>query len=189
VLRQQVTDAITEATFAELAETGYARMSMEAIARRAGVGKAALYRRWSSKQEMVAELIRNAVEDTLPPIPATGALHTDLREVLGTIRAQLAHPVVRSIAPGLLAEASHTSTFADMLYTSVAPPRRAAGRAVLQAAIDRGELPADLDTELALDLLIAPLIFRVLIVDGNSDDAYLDTLTTAIEAAMKVAVR
>jgi Tetracyclin repressor-like, C-terminal domain len=76
-----------------------------------------------------------------------------------------------------------------MLYTSVAPPRRAAGRAVLQAAIDRGELPAQMDTELALDLLIAPLAFRVLIVDGNSDDEYLDTLTTVIEAAMKVAVR
>ena len=75
-----MTDAITEATFAELAESGYARLSMEAIARRAGVGKAALYRRWPSKQDMLTELIREAVEDTLPAAPATGALRTDLRE-------------------------------------------------------------------------------------------------------------
>jgi AcrR family transcriptional regulator len=188
-LRPQVTDAITEATFAELAKTGYARMSMEAIARRAGVGKAALYRRWSSKQEMLTELIRQAVANTLPPAPATGALHTDLREFLGAMRGQLAHPVVSSIGPGLVAEARHTRVLADVLYTSVAEPRRAAARAMLQAAIDRGEVPALLDLELAVDLLIAPLAFRILVIDGNSDDAYLDTLTNVIEAALKAAVR
>jgi AcrR family transcriptional regulator len=188
-LRQKVTDAITEATFAELAETGYARMSMEAIARRAGVGKAALYRRWPSKQEMLSELIRKAVEDTLPPIPATGALHTDLREYLGTLRGQLADPLVSSIGPGLIAEARHTGALADVLRTAVATPRRAAARTILQTSIDRDELPANLDLELAVDLLIAPLGFRILIIDGNTDDAYLDTLTTAIEAALKAAVR
>jgi AcrR family transcriptional regulator len=188
-LRQRVTDAITEAAFAELVENGYARMSMEAVARRAGVGKAALYRRWSSKEEMLAELIRQAVEDTLPPPPSTGALRTDLREVLGAIRAQLGNPVVSSIGPGLLAEARHTSALADVLYTSVAAPRRAAARTMLQAAIDRGELPAQLDLELAADLLIAPLAFRMLIMNGASDDNYLDTLTTALEAALKAAAR
>jgi AcrR family transcriptional regulator len=189
VLRQKVTEAITEATFAELAETGYARLSMEAIARRAGVGKAALYRRWPSKQEMLTELIRNAVQDTLPRTPATGALHTDLREFVATIRNQLTNPVVAGIGPGLLAEARRTTALADVWHTSVAAPRRAAARAMLQAAIDRGELPAPLDLELAIDLLIAPLVFRILIMDGDNDDEYLDTLTTMIEAALKADVR
>jgi AcrR family transcriptional regulator len=188
-LRQRVTDAITEATFAELAETGYARMSMEAIARRAGVGKAALYRRWPSKEQMLTELILQAVEDALPPTPDTGALHTDLREFLGVLRGQLANPALISIGPGLLAEASRTGALADVLHTSVAAPRRAAAYAMLKAAIDRGELSAALDLELAADLLIAPLGFRVLIMGGESDDAYVDTLTAAIEAALKVAVR
>ena len=188
-LRQKVTDAITEATFAELAETGYARMSMEAVARRAGVGKAALYRRWSSKEEMLTELIRQAVEDTLPPMPSTGALRTDLRALLGTLRSQLANPVVRGVGPGLVAEASHTGALAELMYTSVAAPRRAAARAMFRAAIERGELPARLDLELAADLIIAPLGFRMLIMGDNSDDEYLDTLTAAIEAALKAAVR
>jgi AcrR family transcriptional regulator len=188
-LRQRVTDAITEATFAELAETGYARMSMEAIARRAGVGKAALYRRWPSKEQMLTELILRAVEDALPPTPDTGALRTDLREFLGTLRGQLADPALISIGPGLLAEASRTGALADVLQTSVAAPRRAAAYAMLQAAIDRGELPVALDLELAADLLIAPLGFRVLIMGGESDDAYVETLTAAIEAALKAAVR
>lgn len=188
-LRQRVTDAITEATFAELAEAGYARLSMEGVARRAGVGKAALYRRWSSKQDMLSELIRAAVEDTLPPTPTTGALRTDLRELLGTYRSQLAHPVVSSIGLGLLAETRRESGLAQVLAESVAAPRRAAAAGMLQAAIDRGELPAELDTELALDLLIAPMVFRMTIMDGPSDDAYLDALTAALDAALRASVR
>jgi hypothetical protein len=81
------------------------------------------------------------------------------------MRTQLANPVVSSIGPGLLAEARHAGALADVLCTSVAAPRRAA------------------------DLLIAHLGFRMLIMDGNSDDEYLDILTAAIEAALKAAVR
>ncbi|WP_067674716.1 TetR/AcrR family transcriptional regulator [Nocardia miyunensis] len=187
-LRQHVTDAITEATFAELAESGYARLSMEAIARRAGVGKAALYRRWPSREEMLTELIRQAVRDTLPPIPNTGALRTDLRRLLDTLRGQLTNATVRNIGAALFAEAHHNEALAEVLHTAVAAPRRENVRTVLRAAIDRGELPADLDLELASDLLIAPLGFRVLVLSGDSDDAYLETLTTALEAALKVAV-
>lgn len=189
VLRQRVTEAITEAAFAELAEAGYARMSMEAVARRAGVGKAALYRRWPSKQAMITELIRDKVTDALPPTPATGALHTDLRELLATFRGQLATPLLARIAAGLLAEASHDQALAEGIHTGVTAPRRAAARAILQGAIDRGELPPGLDLELGTDLLIAPLAFRVLVIQGSSDDEYLETLTNATEAALRAAVR
>jgi AcrR family transcriptional regulator len=188
LLRQRVTDAITEAAFVELAENGYARMSMEAVARRAGVGKAALYRRWPSKQAMLTELIRDRVAGTLPPTPATGALHTDLRELLASFRRQLANPLLARIGAGLLAEASHDGALAEVLHTGVAAPRRAAARAMLQSAIDRGELPPGLDSELAADLLIAPLAFRMLVMRGGSDDEYLDALTNATEAALKAAV-
>ncbi|WP_370964442.1 TetR/AcrR family transcriptional regulator [Amycolatopsis sp. cg9] len=185
VLRRQVTDAITEAAFAELAETGYARTSMDAVARRAGVGKAALYRRWRSKQAMLAELIRDKVADALPPAPDTGALRTDLRELFATFRAQLDNPLITRIGAGLLAEAEHDATLAEVLQTGVAEPRRAAARAILQAAIDRGELPPGLELELGTDLLIAPLAFRLLVLKRPIDDRYLETLTRAIEAALK----
>lgn len=189
VLRQRVTDAITAAAFAELAEAGYGRMSMEAVARRAGVGKAALYRRWPSKQAMVAELIRDKVAGALPPVPDTGALHTDLRELFATYRGQLTGPLLIPIAAGLFAEASHDATLKEMILTQVAAPRRAAAEAVLQGAIDRGELPPELDRQLASDLLIAPIGFRMLVMQGSSDDEYLDTLTNAVEAALKAAAR
>ena len=67
-----------------------------------------------------------------------------------------------------------------------AAPRRAAARAILRGAVDRGELPAGLDLELGTDLLIAPLAFRTL-MRGRSDDEYLETLTNATEAALKAA--
>ena len=189
VLRRRVTEAITEAAFAELAEAGYARMSMEAVARRAGVGKAALYRRWPSKQAMITELIRNKVTGTLPHTPATGDLHTDLRELLATFRSQLANPLLARIGAALLAEASHDDALAEGIHTGVTAPRRAAARAILQAAIDRGELPAGLDLDLGTDLLIAPLAFRMMVTQDSSDDDYLETLTNAIEAALKAATR
>ncbi|MFD2419912.1 TetR/AcrR family transcriptional regulator [Amycolatopsis pigmentata] len=188
-LRRQVTEAITEAAFTELAEAGYARISMEAVARRAGVGKAALYRRWPSKQAMLTELIRDKVTGTLPPTPATGALRTDLRELFALFRGQLAHPLLTRIGAGLLAEAGRDDALAEILDTGVAAPRRAAARAILQGAIDRGELQPGLDLELGVDLLIAPLAFRMLVTHGRSDDEYLETLATAIEAALKAVVR
>ncbi|MGW5722483.1 TetR/AcrR family transcriptional regulator [Amycolatopsis sp. NPDC003865] len=187
VLRKQVTDAITEAAFAEVAETGYARTSMDAVARRAGVGKAALYRRWPSKQAMLAELIRDKVTGALPPVPDTGALRTDLRELFATFRAQLDHPLVTRIGAGLLAEAAHDAALAEVLQNDVAAPRRAAAGAILRVAIDRGELPPGLDVELGIDLLIAPLAFRMLVLKGPIGDRYLETLARAIEAALKAA--
>lgn len=185
VLRQRVTDAITEAAFTELAEAGYARLTMEAVARRAGVGKAALYRRWPSKQAMISELVRDKVSDTIPHTPATGALRTDLRELLETFRGQLGNPLLVRIGTALLAESTHDEALAEMLYTEVAAPRRLAARAILHGAIDHGELPPTLDLEVGTDLLIAPLVLHTLVMGDRTDDDYLETLTTAIEAALK----
>ncbi|WP_433282505.1 TetR/AcrR family transcriptional regulator [Pseudonocardia xinjiangensis] len=187
VLRPGVTEAIEAAAFAELGENGYARTSMDAVARRAGVGKAALYRRWHSKEAMLTDLVGRAVRESLPPTPNTGVLRTDLREMLDHFRHQLSNPLVSRIGLGLLAEAAHSAALNDALHELVAVPRRDAARRLLQAAIDRGELPTDLDIELATDLLVAPLGFRILIMHGQVDDTYLDTVTRAIEAALRAA--
>ncbi|MYR59949.1 TetR family transcriptional regulator, partial [Streptomyces sp. SID625] len=78
VLREDVTDAIRAAVFAELASVGYARMSIEGIARRAGVGKTAVYRRWRSKLHLVLDVVSALAVQGLPA-PDTGSLETDLR--------------------------------------------------------------------------------------------------------------
>ncbi|MFD9698351.1 TetR/AcrR family transcriptional regulator [Lentzea sp. NPDC059081] len=189
VLRQRVTEAITEAAFAELAEVGYARTSMERVAKRAGVGKAALYRRWSSKQTMLTELIRDRITASLPPTPATGVLRTDLLALLTTIRGQLSAPLLTRIGAGLLAEAGTDAALAEMLESVVAAPRRAAALEVLRGAVDRGELPPGADLELGIDLVIAPLAFRVLVTREDGGDEYLERLADAIEAGLKATAR
>ncbi|WP_406274633.1 TetR/AcrR family transcriptional regulator C-terminal ligand-binding domain-containing protein [Actinacidiphila glaucinigra] len=116
-------------------------------------------------------------------------MQADLRQLLTAYRGQPANPLLALIGAELLAESRRDSALARMLHTEVAAPRRRAAHTILRSAIDRGELPPTLDMELATDLLIAPLAFRMVILDERSDDDYLETLTAATLAALKAAVR
>jgi AcrR family transcriptional regulator len=185
VLQENVTSAIAAAAFAELAESGYARMSMEAVARRAGVGKAALYRRWDSKDAMLTDLVASAVRDHALIRPDTGTLHGDVGAYLRATAGQLSDPLVARIAPDFLSESPRNPALAAKLRQVIATPRREIADAMLSRAIDRSELPADLDHELALDLLMAPLGFRLLVTRGTADDSYLHRLTEATVAAIR----
>lgn len=188
-LRHSVTAAIREAVMAELVETGMARMSMDAVARRAGVGKAAIYRRWSTRDAMVNEVVLTAVTDALPPVPETGTLRGDVRALLEFFRSQLSAPGFRSVAADLLAESTRDENLARVLDESVARPRRAASRQILLNAIARGELPPNLDLDLIIDLLIAPVAFRILILRDPISDERLellaDVLCTGLAAAQR----
>jgi len=186
-LRASVTDAIHDAVLSGLAQEGFGRLSMESVARRAGVGKAALYRRWSSKDAMIEDVIVTVVADSLPPIPNTGAFRDDIRVVLELFRTQLSDSRFKQIATDLLAESTRNDPLAQMIDEVVMRPRRVAAQAILLAAVGRGELPDDIDFELATDLLIAPTAFRVLILREPIDDARLDVLSDMIVAALRAA--
>jgi len=181
-LRDDVTDAISAAFFEELAMTGYGRLSVDSVARRAGVGKAAIYRRWPSKQRMAIELI-SAVAVAAIEAPDTGSLHGDVREFLANARAALAHPLARSIVPDLLAEAHRNTELADALLSTVRDPRRAKAGSLVERAIARGELPADTDVDLCLDLLAGPLYWRLTAINTDPGPDYLDRLTDKLVAA------
>ncbi len=189
VLQENVTSAITAAAFEELAETGYARMSMEAVARRAGVGKASLYRRWDSKDAMLIDLIARAVREHSLIQADTGTLRGDVEAHIRDTFSQLSSPLVSRIAPDFLAESPRNPALSAALREVIATPRRENADAMLSRAIDRGELPADLDHELALDLLAAPLGFRLLISQGMIDDDYLRRLSDVTVAALKASRR
>jgi len=189
VLQENVTSAIAAAAFEELAETGYARMSMDAVARRAGVGKAALYRRWDSKDAMLIDLVARAVRDSALIKADTGTLRGDVEAYLRATSSQLSGRLVSRIAPDFLAESPRNPALAAALREVIATPRRESADAMLSRAIDRRELPADLDHDLALDLLAAPLGFRLLISQSAIDDDYLRRLTDATVAALKASRR
>jgi len=189
VLQEDVTTAITAAAFEELAETGYARMSMDAVARRAGVGKAALYRRWDSKDAMLIDLVARAVRGSALIQADTGSLRGDVEAHLVATLNQLSGRLVSRIAPDFLAESPRNPALSAALREVIATPRRQSADAILSRAIDRGELPADLDHDLALDLLMAPLGFRLLVSRGVIDDDYLRRLTDVTVAALKASRR
>jgi AcrR family transcriptional regulator len=183
-LQDDVTEAIAKAFFEELAETGYGRLSVDAVARRAGVGKAAVYRRWPSKQRMAIELtssVANAAIDT----PDTGNLRDDVKQYLVNAHAALSHPLARMIIPDLLAEANRDSELATAMLTTVRDPRRAKAAELVTKAIARGELPGDTDVDLCLDLLAGPLYWRMSAIHTELGADYLDRLADKVVAAFK----
>lgn len=173
VFRREITDAISVAATEELAAQGYARLSMERVARRAGVSKSALYRRWPGKLEMVVELLADL---SVPvDVPAsTGTLRGDLRRLLHESFDWLRDPVVQAIQPDLLAESQRSTALAEATEKYVGTPRRAWARRFLEGS----SVPPEA-LELVLDLVAAPAYWRL--VHGRAvDGTYLDDLADLI---------
>jgi AcrR family transcriptional regulator len=186
VLRDDVTAAIRAAVFAELAAVGYARMSIEGVARRAGVGKTAVYRRWASKLDMVVDIVPAVAAHDLRT-PDTGTLHGDLRALLDTAARALRHPLASQIIPDLLAETARNPELTRKLEGALHGVQHTHATAVLRAAVTRGELPADLDPTLAVDIIVGPLYWHLAVVRAPLDDHYLDRLAAATAAALAAA--
>ncbi len=183
VLRGEITTAIREAVVQELAAGGYGRLSIEAVARRAGVGKTAVYRRWSSKLDMVLEVVSDVAIQRLP-MPDTGSLRGDLEFVLRIAARALRHPLASQIIPDLLAEAARNPQIAESLQEALRVNQRDVGGRLIGRAIERGELPPGTDPEAAVDLIVGPLYWRLVIARDSLPDANLSRMAAAIEAAL-----
>ena len=183
VLQSEVTDAIQTAFFEELAEVGYGRLSIDAVAKRAGVGKAAIYRRWRSKLDMTVALTSEVAVAAID-VPDTGSLRGDIRQYLDNACQAIAHPLARHIIPDLLAEATRNPALADALVPTLRTPRRAKAAVLFQRAVKRGELAADSDLEMCMDFLAGPLYWRLAVVHTPTCADYLDRLTDRIMAAL-----
>lgn len=163
VMRAELTTALHRALFEEWAESGYTGISLEKVAKRAGAGKAAIYRRWSSKLAFASEAIE-VVGAALTGVCDQGSLEADLTAYLLQTRRSLRHRLIHRILPDLYAERARSSELA-MVLDRLSDLRRQHGNQMLVRAIERGELPVDIDRELALDLIPSPLYWRMVI--GN----------------------
>ncbi|GAA1023882.1 TetR/AcrR family transcriptional regulator [Amycolatopsis albidoflavus] len=184
MLQPDVTYAITEAVIDELADHGFGRLSMEAVSKRAGVGKSALYRRWRSKDEMIGAVI---AEFSLARAadPDTGSLRGDIRATLEALYGWIAHPRFSRIFPGLIAEARQNPAMAEFAREAIGGPRRAINRAVFTRAIERGEIPADTDIEMALDLGPGIVYWRLIVRGVPAEEGYLDQVTDLVVRALR----
>ncbi|MEU6284175.1 TetR/AcrR family transcriptional regulator [Streptomyces sp. NPDC047028] len=185
VLREDVTEAIRAAVFEELAAVGYARMSIEGIARRAGVGKTAVYRRWRSKLHLVLDVV-SAMAVMGLPAPDTGSLEGDLRLLYEVTSRALRHPVASQIIPDLQAEAARNADIAEALQKALRDGQEGVASKVVAAAEARGEVRSGVDADLALDLISGPLYWRsVVIRSPKLPRGYLDDLARATAGALR----
>jgi AcrR family transcriptional regulator len=185
VLREDVTEAIRAAVFEELATVGYARMSIEGIARRAGVGKTAVYRRWRSKLHLVLDIVSAIAVQGLPA-PDTGSLESDLRLLYEVTSRALRHPVASQIIPDLQAEAARNPEIAEAMQKALRDGQEGVALRIVAAAEQRGEVRRGIDDELALDLISGPLYWRsVVIRSPKLPRGYLASLSRATAEALK----
>jgi AcrR family transcriptional regulator len=178
--------AILQAATELLAERGLPGMSIEEVASRAGVAKATVYRRWPSRGALALDAFL-AEFKALQPLPDTGFLRDDLLAALrGWIRAVTRTPAGGVLA-GLVAEAQHDPALADAWRARVIGPLRAQHLIMLRRAIDRGELPASTDTEVALDLLYGSAYHRLLNGHQPLNDTFARHVVDVIVAGLGAA--
>lgn len=183
VLREDVTEAIRAAVFEELAAVGFARMSIEGIARRAGVGKTAVYRRWKSKLSLVLDLVGAFASQGLPA-PATGSLYGDVRALLDVAAHALSHPVASRVVPDLLVEAARHPEIADAVKAALLDGQQGVVARIVREAVARGDLPEGTDPDRALDLIAGPLYWRLVVVRTPPPPGYVDDLARSSVAAL-----
>ena len=165
---EQTHAAILRAALEILAETGWSGFTMQGVAEHAGVGKAAIYRRWSSREAVLAAAVEGMVSEI--GVPDRGSIRKDLLELMRRAVALYDGDSGR-LMPGLVsAMAMHEDVAAAVRETFLAP-RRAALEKVLERGVARGELRPDIDRDLALDVLAGPLFYRLLVTGGPLDDA------------------
>ncbi len=159
---------LLDAVLDVLRETGYERLTVDAVVARARASKQTVYRRWPSKADLVAAAFANAVPDALEP-PDTGSLREDLLALLDSLRLELNS--LGDVIAGLIGELRRDSELASAMRTGYLDSRSRAVHTVFERARARAELAENVDIELVWPLVPATLFFRSLInnetVDGE----------------------
>lgn len=171
---------ILDATLDVLAESGYEGMTIDMVAARAKAGKATLYRRWASK----AELVIDAVASMKPPVdldalPDTGSLRGDL---VATLQAPSVDDAERKlkVMAGIVSLLNNDPSLADAAYRAIIEPTAALNRALIQRAIDRGEVAPDCDVETLSIVEPAMAAYRTLLQRRPIDREYIISIIDGI---------
>jgi len=165
--------AIRSATMDLLGEIGYARLTMDEVAVRAGVSKASLYLRWSNKVALVADALAQRAR-TVPEVPDTGALSTDMRQFLtALLQARGAASRALSAVSGEIASNPELRT---AWRRGVAGALTGCLRTIVSRAVDRGELAPDSDVELLAQLPLSLLQTWRQEHDERPDDSVVDRI-------------
>lgn len=161
--------AIIEAAVEVLAAKGPGGFTVDEVAARAGCGKATVYRRWPTRAALLLDTAHQMGLEA--PAVDSGSLRDDIVAMLTALGAKMRDTAAGRIIPGVVAEASIDPAMKDVLAGFMAD-RREHPREVVRRGIERGELPADTDVELLLDLLGGTVIYRELVACRPTDERY-----------------
>lgn len=149
--------AILEASLDVLREHGFGGFTVDAVAAQAGVGKATIYRRWSSKEELILAAAEAVMADV--PAPDTGSIRDDLLVLAKAVAAHFGSRTAGCLAADLAAEATR-SPEAHALMQRFTTTRRKVSLTIVRRAIERGELRPDVDADTVVDAIVGPIFYR-----------------------------
>jgi AcrR family transcriptional regulator len=174
--------AVMRCTLAMLKRVGFHGLTVEAVAERAGVGKATIYRWWPSKADLVIAAFVSVVEPELrfsPDGPVLDSIHKQMKNWATIFQSPLGQIVATVIGAG-----QSEPEILKAFQTHWVEPRRAEGRKLLSDAITRGVLRPDLDPDTILDLLYGPLYMRLLLKHGPLDECFVDQVVGFVSSTL-----
>ena len=160
---------ILDAALDVLAQVGYDRLTMDAVAAEAKAGKATLYRRWSTKATLVVDALLRSKDLLQAPPVDTGSLREDL-VAMACAHGGLSHDKSARVMAGLVTALLHDPDFASEFRTRVIGPKLADTRVIFERARDRGEITADLDLDLFAPALAGIILHRSLVLGEPADE-------------------
>ncbi|MGW6393457.1 TetR/AcrR family transcriptional regulator [Streptomyces sp. NPDC055103] len=175
--------AVREAVIEELAATGYAALTVERVAQRAGVHKTTIYRNWKDTAGLVAESLAEHFAGEIP-IPDTGTVEGDLRALARSLAAAMTTPAGNALLAAVLSDAVRVPQLAEV-KRALFDDRFRRAEPVVTRAVERSELPADTDPAELLKNLAAPLYFRLVFTGEPVDAAAADRAVHGALAAAR----
>ena len=173
---------IRAAILSLLAEVGYGALTMDAVAAEAGVGKATIYRRWRTKEDLVVDTI-SAINRAEMPVPDTGSLEGDLREMLHAVVASMNGPN-GAATQSLLSTIPHHPALAEAFREGPLGIWRQGFDQIFARAEARGELRPGLAGTVVAEAITAPLVQRWLVRAERVTEAYADEVLEQVVLPM-----
>jgi AcrR family transcriptional regulator len=179
----KVRGAVLAATLAELADVGYTALTVENVARRSGVHKTTIYRRWKDRDGLVADAVTDLATTRLP-FPDTEDIETDLRRFARSLVSWLSSSTGQAILQAMVSDAARIPEIASAKRRFFDDRFQRAGP-VVSGAIERGELPPGTDPAELVRAVMAPIYLRMRITEEPVDRTTADNAVNAALAAAR----
>ncbi|GAA3142423.1 TetR/AcrR family transcriptional regulator [Nonomuraea roseoviolacea] len=179
----KVRAAVHAATLAELVDKGYAALTVEGVAQRAGVHKTTVYRRWKDRESLLVDALAEHLAADVP-VPDTGTVEDDLRALARSLVQSYTSPTGRAVLAAMFTGAAHLPEIAAA-GGHVFRDRLTRAEPVVRRAVERGELPVGTDPGEVLRTLAAPVYLRLLVTGDPVDETTADQAARVTLAAAR----